>query len=148
MTVLHDVRLALARLLAAELRSATVSAYPIAGTLPDDVVYVNRARSRFRWRSLGDQTTDRAEYLLVDVVVRCYRAGATDPDAPGEAVDACEALLAEIEDAVVADGGQVGGTVSFARISRWKVYPALTPSASPTGWEAVGRARLKARNYP
>lgn len=148
MTVLHDVRLELARLLATALSPVTVSAYPIAGTLPDDVVYVNRARSRFRWRSLGDQTTDRAEYLLVDVVVRCYRAGATDPAAPGNAIDACEGLLAAVEDAVVQDGGQVGGTVTFARISRWKVHPALTPEIGPTGWEAVGKARLKARNYP
>jgi hypothetical protein len=148
MTVLHDVRLELARLLAAALRPVTVSAYPIPGTLPDDAVYVNRARSRFRWRALGDPTTDRAEYLLVDVVARSYRAGASDPAAAAGAVDGCEALLAAIEDAVVADGGRVGGTVTFARISRWKVYPALFPSSSPTGWEAVGRARLKARNYP
>jgi len=144
MTVLHDARLALARLLTAAIRTATVSAYPIAGTLPDDVVYLERARSRFRWRALGDPTTDRAEYLLIDVIVRCYRAGVTDPDAPGDAVDACETLLAEIEDAVVQDGGQVGGTVTFGRISRWRVKPSVTE----TGWVAVARARLKARNYP
>jgi len=148
MTVLHDVRLELARLLSTALSPVTVSAYPIAGTLPDDVVYVNRARSRFRWRSLGDQTTDRAEYLLIEVIARSYRAGATTSSAPGGAVDGCEALLAAIEDAVVRDGGQVGGTVTFARISRWRVFPALYPSSSPTGWEAVGKARLKARNYP
>ena len=144
MTVIHDVRLALARLLAAEIRTATVSAYPIAGTLPDDVVYLERARSRFRWRALGDPTTDRCEYLLLDVIVRCHRTGVEDPDAPGEAVDACEALLAQIEDAVVADGGQVGGTISFARISRWKVIPRV----DETGWVATARARLKGRNYP
>ncbi|HYV17340.1 MAG TPA: hypothetical protein VE972_15105 [Conexibacter sp.] len=144
MTVLHDARLALASLLTTALSPVTVSAYPIAGTLPDDAVYLERARSRFRWRSLGDHTTDRAEYILIDVIVRCYRAGVNDVDAPGDAVDACEALLADIEDAVVADGGQVDGTVSFGRISRWRVSPSVTD----TGWVAIARARLKARNYP
>lgn len=144
MTVIHDARIALASLLSSALAPTTVSAYPIAGELPDDAVYLERARSRFRWRALGDPTTDRTEYLLIDVIVRCERDGVDDPDAPGDAVDACEALLAAIEDAVVQDGGQVGGTVTFGRISRWKVIP----KATETSWVATARARLKARNYP
>lgn len=148
MTVLTATRLALADLIAAQLPTVQVSAFPCGETQdPRECVHLEGSESRFEWRSIGNDPKNRTEDIEIEIVVHAYREAPDHRTAAAEALARCEELLAEVEAAVVTDPAgafTVGGNVTHARISGWTVRPVPREA----GWAAEGRARLTARNHP
>lgn len=147
MTVIHAVRTAFTSLVAAQLPTVEVVAYPlVAAEQPDELIWVDGSESTFDWRSLGGAPNNRIETVALDVIVRVYREDASQQVAAAAAVDRCEQLLAAVETAVVSDTTpyRISGTVSFARVASWKVKPL----SEPPGWSATGTLRLEAKQRP
>lgn len=148
MTVLGDVRVALAALLTTGLPGVRVAAFPCGEDSPlKECVHLGNTESRFEWRSIGRAANNRTEDIEIDIVVHTFREASDQRDAASAAVTRCEELLELVETAVVTDAAgafTVGGTISQGRISGWTVRPLPRDS----GWACIATARMSGRNHP
>ncbi len=106
-------------------------------------IHVARAETAFKWRTLGMSRSNRSEDLTFTLVVNTYRESSTQRAAALASLDRADALLQAIEFAV-ADGLDLGGTVTQALVSGWTVEP--VPYGK--GWAARGLLTVTAENFP
>lgn len=144
MSALAGARAAFVATVSAALPGVTVSPIPLGEDEPlAESVYVAGTSSEFDWRCIGPRRTNRSEDVALEVVVQVFRHHDDQRQAGAQALARADELLEAVELAV-ADGLDLDGTVTHARVSRWSV----DPRARSDGWSVVGTLRVEAQNFP
>lgn len=148
MTVLSAARVALGSLIATELPTVRVQAFPCGEDTPlEECVHLGDCESEFEWRCIGSTARNRFEDVSIQVVVHAYRTAPDQRDAASAALLRCEELLASVETAIVEDPAgpfTLGGVLTNGKVTSWTVRSVPREK----GWTAQATARVTGRSYP